>query len=54
MENLWQHSLKHWRTSMKIRTQERCMSCNKVISKKRYYCYSCFNDLEEKAGENNE
>lgn len=32
---------------MKIRIQERCMSCNKVISNKRYYCFGCFQALEE-------
>lgn len=30
--------------------QDRCMSCNKVISHKRYYCFGCFQGLEEKAG----
>jgi predicted amidophosphoribosyltransferase len=29
--------------------EERCMSCNKRISKGRYYCYACFQALEEKA-----
>jgi hypothetical protein len=24
------------------------MACDKVISKDRYYCYGCFNALEEK------
>ena len=34
---------------MKIKAQERCMNvkCSKVISKKRYYCFGCFNALEE-------
>tara|TARA_R110001632_G_scaffold65635_1_gene155396 strand:+ start:592 stop:723 length:132 start_codon:yes stop_codon:yes gene_type:complete len=36
---------------VKIKTQERCMSCNKVISNKRYYCFGCFTELEEKVGE---
>ena len=39
---------------MKIKTQTRCMACSKVISKSRYYCYGCFQALEEKAGEENE
>ena len=38
----------------KNKEQERCMACSKAISSKRYYCYTCFNDLEEKAGENDE
>tara|TARA_R110000803_G_scaffold90584_1_gene158049 strand:- start:213 stop:380 length:168 start_codon:yes stop_codon:yes gene_type:complete len=32
---------------MKIKIIERCMSCKKVISRKRYYCYGCFQALEE-------
>ena len=32
---------------MKIKTIERCMSCKKVISNKRYYCFGCFQALEE-------
>lgn len=36
---------------MKIREQYRCASCNKVISKNRYYCYPCWIELEQKAGE---
>ena len=32
---------------MKIKTQHRCMSCKQVISNKRYYCFGCFNELEE-------
>jgi len=34
--------------------QDRCMACKKVISHKRYYCFGCFNALEEQAGEQNE
>lgn len=34
-----------------FKEQHRCMSCNKVISKGRYYCYGCFQALEEKVGE---
>lgn len=30
--------------------QDRCMACKKVISNKRYYCYGCFQVLEEKVG----
>jgi len=33
---------------MNIKTPERCMSCQKIISKKRYYCRDCFTDLETK------
>ena len=36
---------------MRIKIQERCVSCNKIISKKRYYCFGCFQALEEKIGE---
>ena len=32
---------------MKIKTQERCMSCSKVISHIRYYCFGCFKAVEE-------
>ena len=32
--------------------QERCMACEKPISNKRYYCYGCFQALEEKAEAN--
>tara|TARA_R100000458_G_C8152983_1_gene159971 strand:- start:417 stop:521 length:105 start_codon:yes stop_codon:yes gene_type:complete len=28
--------------------QERCLACEKPISKDRYYCYGCFQALEEK------
>ena len=31
-----------------MKIQHRCMACDKVISKGRYYCYGCLNDLEEK------
>ena len=36
---------------MKIRIRDRCMSCQKIISTKRYYCFGCFKALEEKVGE---
>jgi predicted amidophosphoribosyltransferase len=32
---------------MKIKITERCMSCKKVISRKRYYCFDCFKAVEE-------
>ena len=35
-----------------MKKQHRCMACNKVISKNRYYCYSCFNVAEEKVNKN--
>lgn len=31
-----------------MKKQHRCMACDKVISKGRYYCYRCFNVLQEK------
>ena len=34
-----------------IRQPHRCMACNKVISKGRYYCFGCFQALEEKVKE---
>jgi len=30
-----------------MKIKERCMACKKVISNKRYYCFGCFNALEE-------
>ena len=37
---------------MKIRnTQRRCIGCNKVVSKKKPYCFNCLNELKDKAGE---
>ncbi len=32
--------------------QERCMACEKPISKDRYYCYDCFQALEDKVNNN--
>jgi rRNA maturation endonuclease Nob1 len=36
---------------MKIKQQYRCIACNKVVSKKNPYCFTCLNELKEKAGE---
>tara|TARA_R110000744_G_scaffold41228_1_gene93285 strand:- start:1402 stop:1515 length:114 start_codon:yes stop_codon:yes gene_type:complete len=36
---------------MKIIIKERCKSCNKNISKGRYYCFDCFEALERKGEE---
>jgi len=36
---------------MKIKTQNRCIGCNVVVSKKNPYCFSCLNELKDKAGE---
>jgi len=39
---------------MKIKLPHRCIACNKVVSKKNPYCYTCLTELQEKAGETNE
>ena len=36
---------------MKIRTPNRCIACNVVVSKKRPYCFTCLTELTEKAEE---
>ena len=35
---------------MNIRIANRCIGCNVVVSRNSPYCFSCLNELKEKAG----